>query len=227
MRPINQDYILKNIKNLTSDVFELEFEGDNEILAEAWQFITFLIPWIWARAYSILEKNWKNLKFIIKKIEIENGWKWWSKFLCEQKENTVLKWIWPSWHFILKENEKNKVFLGTGTGFVPLFNQIKTALKKNKKEKLKFIFWVRTSKDLFYLEELKNLKEKFSNFDFTIYLSREENKDFKKWYITDEIKFLQDFEEAYICWSPAMVDSAKEILLKQNFLEENIFDEKY
>jgi hypothetical protein len=35
MRPINQDYILKNIKNLTSDVFELEFEGDNEILAEA------------------------------------------------------------------------------------------------------------------------------------------------------------------------------------------------
>lgn len=227
MRPINQDYILKNIKNLTSDVFELEFEGDNEILAEAWQFITFLIPWIWARAYSILEKNWKNLKFIIKKIEIENGWKWWSKFLCEQKENTVLKWIWPSWNFILKENEKNKVFLGTGTGFVPLFNQIKTALEKNKKEKLKFIFWVRTSKDLFYLEELKNLKEKFSNFDFTIYLSREENKDFKKWYITDEIKFLQDFEEVYICWSPAMVDSAKEILLKQNFLEENIFDEKY
>ena len=227
MRPINQDYILKNIKNLTSDVFELEFEGDNEILAEAWQFITFLIPWIWARAYPILEKNWKNLKFIIKKIEIENGWKWWSKFLCEQKENTVLKWIWPSWHFILKENEKNKVFLGTGTGFVTLINQIKTALEKNKKEKLKFIFWVRTSKDLFYLEELKNLKEKFSNFNFTIYLSREENKDFKKWYITDEIKFLQDFEEAYICWSPAIVDSAKEILLKQNFLEENIFDEKY
>lgn len=223
-----QKYILKNIKNLTFDVYELEFLGENEINIIPWQFVTFMIDWIWARAYSVLEKNWKNLKFIIKKIEIENWWRWWSKFLCEQKIWSELKWIWPSWHFITKENEKNKLFLWTWTGFVPLFAQIKNLLEKNFSLKIKFVFWVRTSKDLFYLEELKNLKENFSNFDFEIYLSREENPDFKKWYIIDEIKNLENiFSEAYICWSSSMVDSAKEELLKNWFLEENIFDEKY
>lgn len=223
-----QKYILKNIKNLTSDVYELEFSWENEINIIPWQFVTFMIDWLWARAYSVLEKNWKDLKFIIKKIEIENWWRWWSKFLCEQKIWVELKWIWPSWHFITKENEKNKLFLWTWTGFVPLFAQIKNLLEKNFSWKIKFVFWVRTSKDLFYLEELKNFKEKFSNFDFEIYLSREENSDFKKWYITDEIKNLEkNFSEAYICWSPAIVDSAKEELLKNWFLEENIFDEKY
>ena len=81
---------------------------------------------------------------------------------------------------------------------------------------------------MFYLEELENLKNIYKNFDFTIYLSREKSKIHKIWYISDEIKYLKnDFEEAYICWNSEVVDSVKKILLKNDFDERNIFDEKY
>ena len=78
------------------------------------------------------------------------------------------------------------------------------------------------------MEELENLKNIYKNFDFTIYLSREKSKIHKIWYISDEIKYLKnDFEEAYICWNPEVVNSVKKILLKNDFDERNIFDEKY
>ena len=203
MRPTIQKYFLKNKKNLSKNVYELEFEWENEINVIPWQFITFMIDWIWARAYSILEKDWKNLKFIIKKVELKEWGRWWSKYL-------------------------NKVFFATWTWFVPIFFQIKNALEKGFSWKIKFVFWVRFEKDLFYLEELENLKNIYKNFDFTIYLSREKSKIHKIWYISDEIKYLKnDFEEAYICWNSEVVDSVKKILLKNDFDEKNIFEEKY
>ena len=151
MRPTIQKYFLKNKKNLTKNVYELEFEWENEINVIPWQFITFMIEWIWARAYSILEKDWK----------------------------------------------------------------------------IKFVFWVREAKDLFHLDEIQKLKNISKNFDFVVYLSQEENQSFKKWYILEEIKNSKEFEEAYICWSPKMVDDAKKELLKNWFDEKNIFEEKY
>lgn len=229
MKPKNQNYKLINSKKLTSNVFELIFEWKDEINLIPGQFITFLVPRVWARAYSILDKKWKNISFIIKKIELEEWWKWWSKYICELKNWDILKWIWPSWNFILKENNKNKLFLWTWTGFVPLFNMINYALLNNYSWNLKFIFWVRTFSDMFYLEKLKKLKENYNNFSFDIYLSREEKQGFKKWYITEFISKTtkNNFEETYICWSPKMVNEAKSILSENWFSLENIFSESY
>lgn len=228
MRPLMQKYTLESIKNLTYNVFELEFIWENEINVIPWQFITFMIDWIWARAYSILEKNEKKLKFIIKKLEIEEWWRWWSKFLCELNSWVELKWIWASWHFILQKNSENKLFLWTWTWLVPLYFQIKSWLEEWRKEKMKLVFWVRTKKDIFYLEELNSLKEKYLNFDFEIYLSNEESEEFKNWYITKELEILdKTYKEIYLCGNPNMIDSAREILLKNDFLKENIFEEKY
>ncbi|MBB1565343.1 FAD-dependent oxidoreductase [Candidatus Gracilibacteria bacterium] len=228
MRPLMQKYILKNIKKLTLDVFELDFEGENELKIIPGQFITFMIDGIGARAYSILEKDGKNLKFIIKKVELKEGGRGGSKYLCEMEVGAELKGIGASGHFVFRENNLNKVFFATGTGFVPIFFQIKNALEKGFSGKIKFVFGVRFEKDLFYLEELENLKNIYKNFDFTIYLSREKSKIHKIGYISDEIKYLKNnFEEAYICGNSEVVDSVKKILLKNDFDERNIFEEKY
>ncbi len=229
MRPIKQNYILKEKKELTKNIFKLVFEAENELNIIPGQFITFLIPKIWARAYSVLEKDGKNIKFIIEKIELENWWRWWSKFLCEAEISEELQWIWASGRFILQENNKNKLFLWTWTGFVPLYFMIKSALLSDFSGEIKFLFWVRTFSDVFYLEELEKLKEKHKNFSFEIYLSREEKKWFKNWYIT---KFIDEntkdnFKEAYICWNPNMVDDVKKKLIENSFDENMIFEEKY
>ena len=236
-----KEFRLIEKKELAPKIFELTFETKENFTIIPGQFITFLLDKIWWRAYSILKQNWNKTTLIIKKREIEDGWRWWSKYICEREIWDVLKWVWPAWHFTLKENSKNKLFIWTGTGFVPLYNMIIWALEKKLDSKLFLTFWVRTRKDLFYLEELKRLKKQNQNFDFAIYISREkdlldfelENPDVQifSWYTTNfltpyNIK-TNNFEEIYICWAPKMIEWTQKKLEKIWFNKENIFFEKY
>lgn len=63
-------------------------------------------------------------------------------------------------HFILRENAFPKVFIGTGTGFAPLYFMLKHSLDKRdeikeKKGGMFFLFGVRELRDVFYTEELQ------------------------------------------------------------------------
>ena len=215
--------------NLTHNIYEMIFKWDNELKMKPWQFITFLLDKIWGRAYSILFLDWKEIVLIIKKREKKEWGRWWSKFICELSIWDTLKWVWPAWSFLLQENNKNKLFIWTGTGFVPLYNQIIYSLWTNQKTDIKLLFWSREQKDLFYIKELKKLKEKYKNFDFELFLSRSNVEWIKKWYTTD---FLNEsncnlFEEFYICWAPTMIDSSIIKLEKLWISKNNIFYEKY
>ncbi len=218
--------LIKKI-NLTNDVLKLVFEFSENISYKFGQFITFILPWIWWRAYSMLDVYDKNkIILIIKRLE---NWRWWSKFICDSQIGDVLKWVWPAWHFILQENNKNKLFLWTWVGFVPLYNQIIWSLEKKQDCNLKLIFWVRSNEDVFYYDELSKLQENNSNFSFDYHLSSDEKKWFHSWRIT---KFLtkdnlSNFEEFYICWNPLMIE---DVLLKLQELwiqKEQIFTEGY
>jgi len=226
--------------NLTHDVYELEFKSDSICTMKAGQFITFLIDKIGGRAYSILKVNTNSIILIIKKRELENGWRWWSKYICELNIWDKLNWVWPAWHFLLKDNDKNKLFIWTGTWIVPLYNMISSALENKAKYNIHLTFWVRTEKDLFYIEELEKLKKDNENFDYHVYISRVKDlHEFKlnhpskticSGYTTNYIteKNIKDFWEVYICWAPAMIESTVEKLEKLWLKSwENIFYEKY
>ena len=220
--------LIEKIK-LNQNIYELTFELNEEFSFEYGQFITFILPKIGWRAYSILKTQGNKLTFIIKKREKEDWWRWWSLYICEREVWDVLNWVWPAGHFVLQKNNKNKLFIWTGTGLVPLYNQVIWILKENYDCNLKIIFWVRCNKDLFYIDKLLELKKENSNFDFEIYLSKEEIEWYNKWYIIDYLtqENLENFEEFYICGIPKMIDSAKEIL-ENNWVEkENVFSEKY
>lgn len=224
-----QNFKLISKKKLTYNVFELIFEWENELNILPWQFVTFILDKIWGRAYSILRTEWKNVILIIKKWELEEWWRWWSKYICELNEWDILRWVWPAWHFLLKENNRNKLFIGTGTWLVPLYNQIIWALDKNLNIKLELIFWAREKIDLFYLDNLDELKTSHPNFDYKLYLSREEIPGINKWYVTDYLtkNNLEDFEEFYICGMPNMIESTIEKLRSYWIPDEDIYFEKY
>ena len=105
-----QQFKIIEKKNLTNDVYEIVFEWETELEMKPWQFVTFLLPEIGWRAYSILEQNWNKIVLIIKKRELENGWRWGSKYICERKVWEELKTVGPAGHFVLQENTKNKLF---------------------------------------------------------------------------------------------------------------------
>ena len=222
-----QNFKLVKKINLTYDIFEISFESEKNIDMKPWQFITFLLDNIWWRAYSILEIIDKKIILIIKKWELNNWWRWWSKLICELNIWDCIKWIWPAGHFLLQKNIKNKLFLWTWTWFVPLYNQIKANIEQKIQNNIKLIFWVRTLKNLFYIKELKKMKQKNKNFDFEIYLSREKINNYNNWYVTDFLtkNNIDNFEEFYICWTASMISSSQNTL-KQNW-KKNIFYEKY
>ncbi|MFK7780527.1 MAG: FAD-dependent oxidoreductase [Candidatus Gracilibacteria bacterium] len=227
-------------KNLTHNVFEMIFESENEIKMKPGQFVTFLLENIGGRAYSILKLEGKKITLIIKKRELDGGGRGGSKFICELNIGDTLKGVGPAGHFLLKENSNNKLFIGTGTGFVPLFNMINYSLNKYKETEVKFIFGIREENDVFYISELEKIKKANSNFDFEIYISRvkdlyrfqNQHTDVKihSGYTTNNLikENIIKFKEAYICGAPTMIEGSVEKLINLGFIEnENIFYEKY
>lgn len=219
------NFLLTKKTKLTKDVFELEFECSESLKAIAWQFITFMLPQTkFARAYSILKQIWNNFYFTIKRLE---DWRGWSKEICDIEVGQTLRWIWPVGHFTLKNLEKNKLFIWTWTWIVPLYFQIKYLSEINSNIKYKLILWNRSKNDLYYIDDLNSFKNE--NFDFEVYLSQEDNTEYKFWRVTDFLtkENIKDFEEFYICWNPNMVDDVSAKLSELWVWIENIFTEKY
>ena len=218
---------LKLIKKtkLTHDVYELVFDWEEHNVLPG-QFITFVLPSWLRRAYSISFQTWRNYEFIVKRLE---NWRWWSKELCDIEIWTELSYIWPVWHFVLKETQDSKLFIWTWTWFAPLYFQFKKALESWIKSNLYFIFWIRNIEDVFYENELNFLKNKYTNFDFELFLSRADEEWKSKWYVTDflTLKNISSYNEFYICWSPIMVECSRK-LLKEVWVEsDKIYFEKY
>lgn len=198
---------------LTHDVYELIFVSGENPETKAWQFITFLLPSWLRRAYSIADKAWNKFIFLIKRIE---DWRWWSKEICDLEINSEIPFIWPVWHFILRPTFVSKLFLWTGTWFAPLYFQVLEALNNSVKSKITLVFWVRKSEDIFYEDILKKLKSEFPNFDYVLYLSREDRFEYRKWYVTEYLtkENIQTYNEFYMCWSPQMIwDSRRKLEL--------------
>ena len=130
--------------------------------------------------------------------------------LCDIPVGTELKAVGPSGHFVLSENNNNKLFIGTGTGLVPLYNQILGAAKAGQTGNLHLLFGVRTKSDVFYIEELNAIKNNNPQFNYSVYLSQEKTNNYKYGYTTDYLtpESVENYQEFYICGAPGMIDSA-------------------
>ena len=222
-------YALTENNKLTPDVFELIFRWPESINMKPGQFITFLLPEIGGRAYSIAEIRWDEIVLLIKRWDKENWGRGGSQMLCDTIVWTEYRWVGPSGHFVLTENNNNKLFIWTGTGLVPLYNQIIWATQEKQTGNLTLLFWIRTSEDIFYTDELDIITQSNPNFNYKVYLSQESNTQYNHGYTTDYItsETVKNFEEFYICWAPGMIDSATKKLTDLWVNESVIFTERY
>ena len=83
-----KQFILIEKKELTSDVFELHFECSDKFSILPGQFVTFILPKIWWRAYSILSQEWNKTVLLIKRVQEEHGWRGWSIMICDETRVT-------------------------------------------------------------------------------------------------------------------------------------------
>lgn len=222
-----KEFILLLKKQLTDDVFELSFSSSTDMLHIAWQFVTFILPeGIGGRSYSLLSSNKNEFTLIIKRVaDGEKG----SIYLCDANKWDTFQWVGPVGKFVLQDEKNAKLFAGTGTGIVPLYNQIVSTLESWNTEEICLFFGVRTKKDLFYTVELEALEKKYPNFSVKYALSREESEEYYNGYITDFVndQIVQSFDEVYLCWAPVVVDAMELKLKEHNYKQENIYTEKY
>lgn len=214
-------------EKITKDVFELIFESEKDFEIIPGQFITFMLPKSrLGRSYSVLNKDINWVSFLIKRLE---DWRWWSKEICDLNEWEIIKWIWPAWRFIDSKKDINKLYIATWTWVVPLFFMIWDLLKNWFKKNLKLVLWNRTLSDLYYIEKLENFKKNYSNFDYEIFLSREDIIWYNSWYVGDflTLENIEKYNEFYICWNPNMIDEVVLKLENNWVLKEDIFEEKY
>lgn len=211
---------------LTHNVYELIFVFDWKIDAKSGQFITFLLPSWLRRAYSIAYVNWNRIIFLIKRV---NEGEWWSREICDFEIWKILDFIWPIWNFILKTKTSRQLFIWTWTWIAPLYFQIIDSLNSWNLSHIKLIFWLRKTEDIFYEDILKVLKKQFSNFDYVIFLSREDTFIYRMWYVNTFLTkdIIKNFDEFYICWSTQMIIDVKWKLEFLGVSQEKLFFEQY
>lgn len=142
----------------------------------------------------------------------------------------------PAGLFTLRKNDRNKIFMATGTGIAPILSMLYSEYASQST-----LFWgLRTIDDVYYLEKLKELSNKYANFQFFICLSREENLDKipesdRKYFILGRI--MKGFDvlqvtrytlyDYYLCGGRDAVESFRQYLLEKQIPKEQIYFEKF
>ncbi len=148
------------------------------------------------------------------------------------KEGDTVHINGPYGDFYYHDDDGGPIILaGAGTGMAPILSILQHMSDNDIQRETTFFFGARTMEDLFLTEQLKKFEENL-NFKYIPTLSREESPDWTgekgrvpaaiEKYITDGAPY-----SAYLCGSPAMIDSIVESLVKQGVAEEKIYFDKF
>ena len=218
------------IEKLTDDILKivLRIPPNSNFNFNSGQYVN-IIKGNLTRSYSIANSsNHKNqLEFFIK--NYENGLMS-EYFFKEAKINDLLRLEGPIGTFFLRDsNFKNIIFLATGTGIAPI-KSILEGLENSHEQYQNKKFWVivgaRYQKDLFWEPDYNNL-----NIKYIPVLSRQVNEwNGENGYVQDIVLKQQidlDKTQVYACGSNDMINSAKELLFKNNLKENNFFSDAF
>jgi CDP-4-dehydro-6-deoxyglucose reductase len=222
---------IQSIKKLTDDVIKvsLRLPPNANLKYNSGQYVN-LIKGNLKRSYSVANafKEKTSLEFFIKKYEKGLMSQYWFE---EAKENDLLRMEGPLGSFFLREsNYENIIFLATGTGIAP----IKAILENIQKSSYDFIdkkFFVfvgaRYKEDLFWEPDI----HKGITIKYIPVLSRQkEDWSGEKGYVQDAVlKYPIDLEhsQVYACGSNEMIQSAKEVIIKNKLSENNFFSDAF
>ena len=219
-------------KVLSKDVYEFSFQCSQpstyDFLPGQYLIIIFSKDdKIIRKFYSISSSNKikDKIEFVVKIIENGLG----STYLSNLKEGDNVEFQGPAGLFYLKQDIFPKIFVATGTGIAPMVSMIKSHLGEVN-SKIKLVWGLRTKDDIYYLDLLQGMAQKYENFSYEIYLSREVGGGRVNIGID---KVLNDPEidkinmEFYISGDRNIVDSIRSYLIEKQILPENIKLEKF
>lgn len=228
------------IVDLTHDTkqFRLEFIGDETMDYIPGQYIQLLTPVYEKsseevyRAYSISSDPAEKgaIELIIRLVPGGICTTYCFEYL---KVGDEMKINGPYGDFMLSDSDSPIVFIAGGSGMAPIKAILLDMIDRGIDRKTTYFFGAVTQKDLFLVEEMKELEGKLPRFSFVPALSAPAETD--NWQgetglITDVLdRYLEngDNKEAYLCGSPGMIDACIAVLTKNGVPDELIFYDKF
>jgi Na+-transporting NADH:ubiquinone oxidoreductase subunit F len=171
-----------------------------------------------------------------------------SSYVFNQKPGDKVTISGPYGEFFIKDTKKEMVYIGGGAGMAPLRSHLFHLFHTLKTTDRKVSYWYggRTRRELFYIDDFRQIEKEFPNFKFYVSLDNplpednwnemetiDDEGDGFKGYIMSVCyeKYLKDHPEPeeveyYFCGPPAMNDSVIRTLDNLGVPEENIsFDD--
>ncbi|HWR13194.1 MAG TPA: FAD-dependent oxidoreductase [Terriglobales bacterium] len=171
------------------------------------------------RAYSIASSPKHESVFDVCLNRVREGF--FSNLLCDLPEGSRVKFHGPHGYFILKNPVRDSIFIGTGTGIAPLRGMLHWLYEepgRNQGREFWLVFGVRSSEDLYYHDEFKQMEAQHSNFHYVPTLSRpDENWTGARGYVQEHVREIvgdRKDMDAYICGLKDMVKANRDLLVK-------------
>ncbi|HHX73780.1 MAG TPA: 2Fe-2S iron-sulfur cluster binding domain-containing protein [Firmicutes bacterium] len=139
----------------------------------------------------------------------------------------------PFGDFYLRDSDAEIILVAAGTGIAPIRSILYQIRDEQIQRKTTLFFGARTEDDLICAGDMYEFEKTIHDFTYRPVLSRVgEDSAWQgdRGRVTDSIeKYLPDGDnkEAYLCGSPAMVQSSLAALLKKGFKEDRIFFDKF
>lgn len=213
--------------------FKFDFQDGKEINFISGQYVFFKIGDA-TRLYSIAspEENKKEIELIIK-IHHPKGIA--SNYFSNMQVGTVVDIYGPAGFFKLNNTTKPKKIIAFGTGIVPFISIFKSLIGKSVDFDINLFWGLKTAKDSYFLEDLKEIKNNIPRFKYHICLSQEEDLSgldsavFKQGRVNGHVLNDGRIEdcEYYLCGQQEVVMSTNLFLLGNGVKRENIFFEIY
>jgi Na+-transporting NADH:ubiquinone oxidoreductase subunit F len=229
-----------SIIDLTHDIKQvtLHLEDPAEISFKAGQFIQFQVPEYELtpepvyRAYSIASQPSRRNEIELEIRLCANGicTTYVFKYLKVGDAVTVNG---PYGDFYLRDTDARILFVAGGSGNAPIKSILYDMLESNNQREILYVFGARSARDLFLVDEMRDLEQKLANFKYIPSLSQPLPEDSWKGETGRVTEVLEryidsgDNTEAYLCGSPGMIESTVDVLLKKGIPEEKIYYDKF
>ena len=225
-------------RNLTYDIKLIRFRLDHpdEISFTPGQYLQLYsepyddIKESVSRAYSIASPNTDTgyIELMIRLVPDGICTTWVHHYLHEGQQ---VKLVGPMGDFRLHDGAGEIIMVAGGSGMAPFVSMLHDIVNRNIQRTITFFFGVVSSRDLFFLEEMKSFEQQLPNFRFVPAMSEpgpEENWNGETGLITEPLaRYLKERDvsdaQAYLCGSPGMIYACNVVLTKHGIKEQSIY----
>lgn len=225
-------------EELTHDILKVRLELDRPIHFVAGQYANLKVPNIGrARNYSFADAPTRDgrqqINFFIRKVP--NG-AFTEDLFKGALDETPIDVDGPHGNFHLHAGNGPMICIAGGSGLAPLMSVLEDARKNRVKRPCAFLFGARTPRDLYGLEEIKQLEQGWADrFTFLPVLSHEPaNSEWKgarglvTQFITDVMPGIDWSQaEGYMCGPPGMIDAGIASMTEAGMTIDRIFYDKF